>query len=232
MSPPREAPAKADLPSQPAAAPPTAPPVAAGALPPPPAPPLAIASYRDGSCADCATGEWSMTVSAAAAATADAGSCSASLADTARSAMRGLSQSIQLELEGFIGPLADGSGHQALERAEPDLTAALRGELAPFLAGASPCQIVAAVLPKAVRFTRVSYAAADQQDQQSCTPSQDCPIGEARWLSGAGVESGPSATVVYALFENRSSVRDRRAQLTVYFRPPNAHWRPRLPSGR
>jgi hypothetical protein len=144
--------------------------------------------------------------------------------------MQGLSTSIQLELDGFIGPVANGSPQEAIRRVEPDLAAAFGDELAAFTGGRSPCQIIGLVLPKAVRFSRVQLAAGDQEAVSACAPGQTCAIGDAAWLGSARVERGPSATVVYGLFENRSADRGRRAILTAYYRPPNANWKPRLPA--
>ena len=53
--------------------------------------------------------------------------------EAARPAMRGLSTSIQLELRGFIGPLANGSAESALEVAEADLVAPFAAYRARFL---------------------------------------------------------------------------------------------------
>ena len=144
--------------------------------------------------------------------------------------MRGLSTSIQLELDGFLGPVANGTAQEAIRRAEPDLAAPFEGELAAYFGGQSPCQIVGLVLPRAVRFSRVSYSAGDSQGSGGCTPGQTCRIGEAAWLGSALVERGPSTTVVFALFENRSTERGRRAFLTAFYRPPNANWKPRIPA--
>ena len=212
----------------------TAPPaVAVAALPAPADPGLRITSNADGSCADCATAEWTLQVSTAVpAASSDSnGSCDPAILETARPAMRELASSIQLELQGFIGPIGNGSAQEAIRLAENDIAAPFQGPLAAFVGGTSPCQIVGLVLPREVRFSKVTYAASDQQGSGSCTPGQECTIGEAAWLGSARVERGPSSTVVYGLFENRSRERGRRAYMTAYYRPPNARWEPRLPAG-
>jgi hypothetical protein len=144
--------------------------------------------------------------------------------------MQGLATSIQLEIDGFIGPVSGGSPQAAIHRLEPDLAAAFGDELAAFTDGESPCQVVGLVLPKAVRFSRIRLGAEDREAIGNCAPGQTCSIGDAAWLGSVLVERGPSATVVYGLFENRSADRGRRAILTAYYRPPNANWRPRLPA--
>jgi len=144
--------------------------------------------------------------------------------------MQGLSTSIQLELDSFIGPVADGTSQEAIRRVEADLALPFAGELTTFTGGRSPCQIVGLVLPKTVRFSRISLAASDRENAGNCPPGQTCSIGDAAWLGSAMMERGPSATVVYGLFENRSTAKGRRAILTAYYRPPNSNWKPRLPA--
>jgi hypothetical protein len=172
-----------------------------------------------------------MTVSQpVAASAADApGRCGPEVVAAAQPAMIALSSSIQLELGSFIGPVADGSGDEAVERAEADLASPLEGELASFVRGASPCQVVAVVLPKRLRFSRAQLAASDREGRGACAAGQECRIGRARWVSGPQVESGPSTSVVWGVFHNLATDRARLAHLTVYFRPPDANWEPRLP---
>lgn len=229
---------KTPLPSpqqQPSAPPKVAAPApapAAAALPPPPDPGALVTSHSDGSCQDCESAEWTLQVSVAAPAMdpGSTGRCGGEVLEAARAAMQGLSTSIQLEIDGFIGPVSGGSSQEAIRRVEPDLAAPFEDELAAFTGGASPCQVVGLVLPKAVRFSRVRLAAGDREEVGGCAPGQTCSIGDAAWLGSVLVERGPSATLVYGLFENRSADRGRRAILTAYYRPPNANWKPRLPA--
>lgn len=212
--------------------PPGAPPGKTTALPPPPNPGVIVTSHSDGTCSDCQSAEWTLTVSIPVPARAQAasGSCGPEVLAAAKKAMQGLSTSIQLELDGFLGPVANASSQEAIRRVEPDLAANFDDNLAPFLGGASPCQIVGLVLPKAVRFSRVQLAAGDDQATGNCAPGQACSIGDAAWLGSVLAEKGSSATVIYGLFENRSTERGRRAILTAYYRPPNANWKPRIPA--
>jgi hypothetical protein len=205
---------------------------AAAALPPPPDPGALVTSHSDGSCGDCESAEWTLQVSVAAPAMdpGSTGRCGGEVLEAARAAMQGLSTSIQLEIDGFIGPVSGGSSQEAIRRVEPDLAAPFEDELAAFTGGRSPCQVVGLVLPKAVRFSRVRLAAGDREEVGGCAPGQTCSIGDAAWLGSVLVERGPSATLVYGLFENRSADRGRRAILTAYYRPPNANWKPRLPA--
>lgn len=212
--------------------PPVAPPTATTASLPPTDPGAFVTSHSSGTCSDCATAEWTLQVSSPVPAVAPGSSarCAGEVLDAAQAAMQGLSTSIQLELSGFIGPLVNGSPQAAVEHVESDLAAAFDGDLAPFVGGRSPCQIVGLVLPKEVRFSRVRLAASDLESADNCSPGQPCPIGDAIWLGNLRVERGPSATVVYGLFENRSTDRGRRAILVAYYRPPNASWKARLPA--
>jgi hypothetical protein len=219
---------------QPPAEPPmTAPATAAAAMPPPEGPGVQITSHSAGSCSDCDSAEWTLQVSVAVPATdrRSTGSCGVDVLEAARSAMQGLSTSIQLELDGFIGPVSDGTSQEAIRRVEADLAEAFAGELEAFIGGRSPCQIIGLVLPKSVRFSRVRLGASDRENAGECPPGQSCAIGDAAWLGSAMMERGPSATVVYGLFENRSTDKGRRAILTAYYRPPNSNWKPRLPAG-
>jgi hypothetical protein len=146
--------------------------------------------------------------------------------------MQGISDSINLELAGYLGPVLSDTGKAASQLLEQDLSAPIRGRLRPHLDGSSACQIVALVVPKAVRYTKTRYFAADRDGSRECAAGTDCGIGSSKWATSAQVEKGHSATVVWALFENRASGRERRATLSVYFRPPNAHWQPRTVGGQ
>jgi len=219
-----ETPATPPIPPAPAPAP--------TALPPPTDPGALVTSHSDGSCRDCESAEWTLQVSVAAPAvdSGSTGRCAGEVLEAASVAMKNLSTSIQLELDGFIGPVSNGSSQEAIRRVEPDLAAAFGGEMAEFSGGRSPCQVVGLVLPKAVRFSRVQLAASDQEETGDCAPGQTCSIGDAVWLGSVLVERGPSATIVWGLFENRSTIRGRRAILTAFYRPPNSNWKPRLPA--
>lgn len=219
-------------PPVPTAAAPTAPAAAVSAMPAPVDPGVVVTSHRDGSCADCQSAEWTLQISSSvpAVGSGPGGSCDTAVLDAAQPAMQNLASSIQLELEGFIGPIADGTSQEAIRRAESDLVAPFSGALATFVGGTSPCQIVGLVLPKEVRFSRVTYAASDHQGTGACAPGQICSIGDAAWIGSARVERGRSATVIYGLFENRSTEKARRAYLTAYYRPPSARWQPRVPA--
>ena len=214
--------------------PPSAPPVkpAADVIPAPSAGVVALGSYRDGSCPDCQTGEWASTASKVAGANATGSSCSPDLVEAARVAMQALGNSINLELAGYLGPVVSDQGKDASQLVEQDLAEPLRGPLKPHLDGSSGCQIVALVVPKAVRYTKTRYFAADQDSSRECAAGADCGIGSSRWVTSAQVEKGYSATVIWALFENTATSRERRATLSVYFRPPNANWKPRTLGGQ
>jgi hypothetical protein len=215
-------------------APPTEPPVrpAADVVPAPAAGVVALGSYRDGSCPDCQAGEWASAASKVVGANATGSGCSQDLVDASRTAMQALGNSINLELAGYLGPVLSQAGKDASQLVEPDLAQTLQGPLEPHLDGSSACQIVALVVPKAVRYTKTRYFAADRDSSRECAAGADCGIGSARWVTSAQVEKGYSATVVWALFENTATRRERRATLSVYFRPPNANWKPRTLGGQ
>jgi hypothetical protein len=218
--------------------PPTAPTVtpaeipAANVIPAPAAGVVGLGSYRDGTCPDCQTGEWATATSKVVGANLTGSRCDQELIDVTRSAMQGLGDSINLELAGYLGPVISATGNDAGQLVEQDLAEPIRGRLGPHLDGSSACQIVALVVPKVVRYTKTRYFAADHDGSRECAAGADCGIGSSRWATSAQVEKGHSATVVWALFENAAAGRERRATLSVYFRPPNARWKPRTIGGQ
>jgi hypothetical protein len=82
-----------------------------------------------------------------------------------------------------------------------------------------------AELPRSARFVGYRYEVLDGWGGGDCVGDQECAVGQARWLGHPRVERAGAATTVGATFENRSADRERRARLTVYFRP-TAGWKP------
>ena len=223
-------------PAEPVSVPSVAPEAAIAEEAPAPGPPLpalrmalpdgtpAISSYRDGSCAECRTGEWAVTAAQTAAAGGSA--CPADVIERARAAADDLGASTELELEGFIGPAADGSGADALSQTESEISRSFRKQLSPNLGTGSNCQVIAIVLPKPVRFVGFRYEAFDEEGGGDCTPGQSCSISRAQWLGNPIIQRGASATVVWGIFENTAEEKPRLGRLKVYFRAPNASWQP------
>jgi len=211
-------------PPAPAPAPPATAPTTI--LPAPPALGPSLSSFRDDSCIDCKLGEWSVasTLAVGAAIPGSSGTCASGLAAAAQQAAERLGRSTELERLSFAGPAFESSPGAALAVAEPDTVSAVQNLLAPF--GGSSCGVVAAVLPRAGRFVGFQYGAADDQGGGHCEPQAECAIGQSRWLASPEIVRGPKATVVYGIFQNLSSERQRRAELSVFFRPPTAFWQP------
>ncbi|MEJ2085995.1 MAG: hypothetical protein P8Y44_10000, partial [Acidobacteriota bacterium] len=201
-------------------------------VPAPPAGVIGIGSYRDNTCPDCEEGEWASANSKTVGAERGNETCDQELIDSVGSAMQGLGDSINLELAGYLGPVFSPSGNDALELLETDLAQPFSEGLQSHVDGSSSCQIVALVVPKAARYTKARYFAADRDSSRECSPGADCGLDNSRWATSARVEKGYSATVVWALFENTARDRQRRATLSVYFRPPNATWQPRTVGGQ
>ena len=115
----------------------------------------------------------------------------------------------------------------SLAAALPQLSEAARAafaRLGSITTQASSCRLLAVILPAGARFVRYRYEAQDDTGgagASECAADQDCPIGEARWLGHASVVRGPGGSMVYGVFENRST-RPRRARLTAYFTPAPA----------
>ncbi len=199
---------------------PAAPPVALPApLVPTPAPaPAAPAAPAGGlraadlgNCPDCKPGQW------AAVAEESVGPASPMVTDCA---LAGATAAVgagkvarAVDAGTYAGPIA-----AALPQLSEAARAAFEG-LGPVTAAASGCRLVAIVLPAGARFAGYRYDAQDDQGAGECRADQDCPIGEARWLGHASVVRGSRGTMVYAVFENRSTQRSRQARLTVYFQP-------------
>ena len=207
-------PAETDEPEaeEPAPAPPAA----------PPAPSPSLRAFQDRTCPECKPGEWSIASVEVADPAADGAGCVADAADRARTAARLLARSPQGSLSNFAGPAIGGVSPTALEL----VPAATRDRISQELSWTGPsCRLLAAALPRGARFTGFRYEAADERGQADCAGDRDCPIGESRFLGNPGIERGAETTVIFAVFENRSTDSQRRARLTAYF-VPSAGWRP------
>jgi hypothetical protein len=220
-------------PPAPAPATPTAPPAATPAPPaaPPPvpaAPPrLAGAPIRGaqaGTCPECKQGEWAVSAQQAAGPAAS-GTCGGE--GEVRAALVRLAKEAAPSLAGHVGPLFDPTTGALTAAAGPQARASVEPILAPFLDPAAPCQLLAVVLPREARYKGYGYEASDADRGGSCVGGEECEIGACAWISHPIVERTESALFVFALFQNRSPDRERRARLTVYFSHPDLTWSPR-----
>ncbi len=177
-------------------------------------PPVAAAAA--GGCADCRSGEWAARATAVAG---PGGDCPPGLTAAARTAAENLGGSLRLELASFAGSAAG-----ALSVAEPAAGRAF-AELLRGTAG-GPCQPIAVVIPKTAGVVGFRLAAGDAEGAGTCPPDGECALGAARWVAGPEIVRAPGAIVVLGVFRNLATDRERRGQLTVYFRPPSSRWRP------
>jgi hypothetical protein len=168
---------------------------------------------------------------AAAPATA-AARCGA--AAPAEQAMKGLAAAADPAFRGYAGPLLDPTSGRVVAIAAPAALAAAEELLAPFSAPSAPCQVLAVVLPKGARFRGYAYDVSDASAAGTCVGDQPCDVGQAHWGGHPAIEKCSEGTLVYAVFENASPSRERRARLTVYFLPPASGWPPAgpAPAGR
>ena len=212
-------------PQPPAAQPPAAPPPAPAA---PPSPPRLAASpvrgARTATCPECKPGEWAVSAQQAAG-PARGGACSGEAA--VRDAVRRLAEAAEPSLSEYAGPLIDPVSGTVTAAAGPASQEAAGALLVPYLDPAAPCQLLAVVLPPEVRYKGYGYDASDADRGGSCVGGEECEIGACAFASHPVVERTPAATFVFALFDNRSPDRERRARLTVYFSHPDLAWSPR-----
>jgi hypothetical protein len=180
-----------------------------------------LRAYRDRTCAECKPGEWS-AASVELAEAARGGGCVADATDRAQQAARHLSRAPKGSLAGFAGPAIGGVSPTALELVSGEVRAQV-GEAMSWTSDS--CRLLAVSLPRGAKFAGFRYEASDDRGQADCVGDQDCPIGDSRFLGNPGIERGAEVTVVWAVFENSSTERQRRARLTVYFVPASG-WQP------
>jgi hypothetical protein len=179
-----------------------------------------------GACVECQPGEWSMTSAGRAAV---AGPCLHDpdrLVEAAKLVASGLPEA----LRSFAGPLVAEDANDVLRLLPAELATRVRTSLGDLASPGSSCVVLGLVLPAGSRYVGFRYQAGERATMGECPIGGACQIGDASWPGPPVLTSdtGTGLTVVHALFENRSSRRERLPQLTVYFRPP-AGWLP--PSG-
>lgn len=215
----------------PVAAPPVerpAPPTPTPQAPPPPAatpasptapslPRSNVQTAGTGGCPECRTGERAVAVEQVAApAGAGSAGCPPDLAAKVRDAVRGLTPTPAAA--SYAGGLTDVGGDGMAALFGPSGSAALADALGRWVGTGSACQVLAVVLPPGGRFVGYRYEAWDGNGGGDCLAGQDCPVGNARFADHATVEKAGGASVVWAVFENRASDRQRHARLTAYFK--------------
>lgn len=188
--------------------------------------PRFLRSGAAGTCSECEPGEWAVAAEQEAARAGESRreqQCSQAFVDGAAEAARLLADSNAPRLETYAGPLLT-----AMWRLESEGRDAVEELLGPRTDPASHCQLAGAVLPAGAEFTGYVIEAWDVLGGRACLAGFDCAVGQARWLGEPEVVVGDERTVVYGIFKNRSTRRERRARLTIYFRPPSDDWMPAM----
>ncbi|MCH9651345.1 MAG: hypothetical protein K0U98_24175 [Deltaproteobacteria bacterium] len=171
-----------------------------------------IRSFTEPSCPGCKPGEWALIVEQEVAAATSRKGCPGN-ADKLHDTLRTVADSAGTSLGTYKGPILD-------------LTdATQRSTIAPFMAAEGACQVIAAALPQGTRFAGYGYEVRDSTSGGNCQADQDCSIGLAKWLGHPSVVKSDESSLVYGIFENRSTERPRTARLILYFKAPKG-WRP------
>ena len=127
------------------------------------------------------------------------------------------------DVSGYAGPLFDIDRNDLLVFLDEGSRARVTDLLSPMVA--SSCQVLAAVLPKGAKYIGFRYEAGDKNGMGDCLPHRDCLVRESKWIGNPVIDRTSGVTVVWGTFLNESKKRQRRAILTVYFKPP-ANWAP------
>ena len=173
------------------------PPSAAPRLPaPPPPPPLRAQSL--GNCTECGPTEWAATAERIVQPGPGAAAC-ADVAAATQPALAAMAGAATPDTASFAGPLT-----------------ALVGEGDP----TAGCGVVAVALPNGARYVGYRYEVFDGTSRGQCAADRPCTLAQARWTGHPKVERGGARTLVWGVFENGTTDRDRRARLTVFFVPP------------
>ena len=216
--------AVADPPVEPRTDPPVEPPVEA--------PPVRLllnrTLLRAGACPECAAGEWSVAgnwpAEPRAAATV---ACAADLGERMEQVAEIVERALPVGFRGYAGALADPSGNDVLRLLPGAEREAVEQLLQPILDPERSCQVIGILLPEGARFVGFQYEAADLTTRGNCLPEQVCEIGDAAWRGNPVIHRRERGTLVYGVFENRSSELRREANLKLYFRPPRGWLPPR-----
>ena len=128
-------------------------------------------------------------------------------------------------LDGYAGPVLTAMFRMPAD----DSRGRLQELLGPVTDPESYCQLAGVVLPRSASFSGYVLEAWDSLGGRACRADISCAVGKARWLDEPIVVEGSERTVVYDIFKNSSSRRERRAKMTIYFKPPSPDW---VPTGR
>ncbi len=180
-----------------------------------------LRAFRDRTCPECKPGEWS-AASVEIGEALGSGACPENALDLVREAARRVARAPEGSLKGFAGPAIGGVSPTAEELLAGEARSGVHQAVS---WTTDSCRILAVAIPRNAKFQGFRYEAADDAGQADCVGDKDCPIGDSRFLDNPGIERGREVTVVYSVFENRSTERQRRARLTVYFVPASG-WRP------
>lgn len=191
--------------------------------PPAPTPPTgadaSARSFRDRTCFECKPGEWAVGASAEVAA---GGGCPDGALDRATEAIELLAARVAPALAEYGG---NALAPAVLAWLDGDGRAAIEARFEPLLDATSPCRLLAIALPAGARMSGFRYEAFENGQGGDCLGDQPCPVGDGRWLASPGIERGEGATLLWAVFENRSATSSRLARFIGYFAPPSG-WRP------
>lgn len=182
----------------------------------PPAASRSLRSAAGGTCPECAAGEWAVSADVQAATAGDTRSTSTCADDLEERVQTFAEQLAARPQESFAGPLT-----AALWRTSED---AERLQMAEAAASFNPpqgfCQVAGVLLPSGATMTGYVLEAWDELGGRACNAEGICALGKAAWDGEPVIVSGDHATVVYAVFRNRSTRHERSAELTVLFTPP------------
>jgi len=81
------------------------------------------------------------------------------------------------------------------------------------------CHVLQVTLPAGAKYSGYRYEIQDGGEGFDCPAGKDCPGSTGRWPVDPVVVRNPGGTVVLAPFESGTAQRERRAVLTVYFKP-------------
>lgn len=182
--------------------------------------------FQGGACPECKPGEWALVVeqktSPRRGETPEA--CGESRDQRVARLLRETLEPRADAVADYAGPVADAWRNRLPGAVWESVPAELRSawESAP-----GACTDLVGVLPRGSRFIGFRYQAADAGGREGdCFGTDPCAIGEARFTSLPEIERTATVTVVHSSFFNASQSRERRATMTLYFRPP-ADWAPR-----
>lgn len=81
------------------------------------------------------------------------------------------------------------------------------------------CHVLRLTLPAGAKYSGYRYEIQDGRDSFDCPAGRDCPGSAGRWPVDPIVVKDPQGTIVLAPFESGTAQSERRAVLTVYFKP-------------